>query len=302
MELGFKEPGFKSGFVLIVGRPNVGKSTLLNRLVGSKVAIMSDKPQTTRNKITGILTTEEAQIIFFDTPGVHKPKNKLGEYMVSTALESLREADCILYLVDAAAELGPGEEYIQGILDQVDTPVFLTINKIDLISKESLAELIVVLTSSRTFTEVIPVSAVTGENTDLLVDLLVQYLPEGPQYYPEDVVTDRPEEFVAAEFIREQVLQATREEVPHAIAIAIEEMEDRNEMLYIYANIFVERDSQKGIIIGKGGGKLKEIGTLARQEMEKIFGCKVYLELRVKVKKDWRSNEGSLRQLGYTRE
>lgn len=294
------EQGFKSGFAIILGRPNVGKSTLLNRLVGSKVAIMSDKPQTTRNKITGILTTDEAQIIFFDTPGIHKPKNKLGEYMVSAALESLEEADCILYIVDASAEIGPGEAYIQNILDQVNTPVFLVINKIDLISKERLAAMIASLTSSRTFSEVVPVSASTGENTDLFVELLVKYLPEGPRYYPEDVVTDRPEEFIAAEFIREQILRATMEEVPYAIAVGIEEMEDRNEMLYIHANIFVERDSQKGIIIGKGGGKLKEIGTFARQEMEKLFGCKVYLDLRVKVKKDWRSKEGSLRQLGYS--
>lgn len=296
------EQGFKSGFVIILGRPNVGKSTLLNRLVGSKVAIMSDKPQTTRNKITGILSTDEAQIIFFDTPGIHKPKNKLGEYMVSAALESLEEADCILYLVDASAEIGPGEAYIQNILDQVNTPVFLIINKIDLISKERLAAMIAALTYSRTFSEVVPVSASTGENTDLLVELLVKYLPEGPKYYPEDVVTDRPEEFIAAEFIREQILRATREEVPHAIAVGIEEMEDRNEMLYIYANIFVERDSQKGIVIGKGGGRLKEIGTGARQEMERLFGCKVYLDLRVKVKKDWRSREGSLRQLGYSQD
>jgi GTP-binding protein Era len=220
--------------------------------------------------------------------------------MVSTALRSLEEADCILYLVDASVEIGPGEEYVQTILDQVTTPVFLGLNKIDLISKERLAKMIAALTSNRTFAEVIPISAGTGENTDLLLKLLTQYLPEGPKYYPEDTVTDRPEEFVAAEFVREQILQATRDEVPHAIAVGIEEMEDRNEVLYIYANIFVERESQKGIIIGKGGQKLKEIGTSARQEMEKLFGCRVFLELKVKVKKDWRRNEGSLRQLGYT--
>lgn len=293
------QQGFKSGFVIIVGRPNVGKSTLLNRLVGSKVAIMSDKPQTTRNRITGILNTDKAQIIFIDTPGIHKPKHKLGEYMVSTALRSLEEADCILYLVDASVEIGAGEEYVQTILDQVTTPVFLGINKIDLISKERLAQIIATLTAERSFTEVIPLSAASGENVDLLVKLLTGYLPEGPKYYPEDTVTDRPEEFIAAEFIREQILQATRDEVPHSIAVGIEEMEDRNEVLYIYANIFVERESQKGIIIGKGGHKLKEIGTLARHEMERLFGCRVFLDLRVKVKRDWRSDEGSLRQLGY---
>lgn len=296
------EQGFKSGFVIIVGRPNVGKSTLLNRLVGSKVAIMSDKPQTTRNRITGVLTTEEVQIIFVDTPGIHKPKHKLGEYMVSTTLRSLEEADCILYLVDASVEIGSGERYIQTILEQVTTPVFLAINKIDLISKERLAQMIVALTAERTYAEVIPISAATGENTDLLLQLLVSYLPEGPMYYPKDTVTDRPEEFIVAEYIREQILNATRDEVPHSIAVGIEEMEDRNEVLYIYANIFVERESQKGIVIGKGGRKLKEIGSLARQEIERLFGCRVFLELKVKVKKDWRKNEGSLRQLGYGNE
>lgn len=291
---------FKSGFVIIVGRPNVGKSTLLNRLVGSKVAIMSDKPQTTRNRITGIVTTEEAQIIFFDTPGIHKPKTKLGEYMVATAIRSLEEADCILYLVDASAALGAGEEYVQRVLDQVNTPVFLGINKIDLISRERLAKMIAELTVARSFAEVVPISAATGENTALLLDLLIKYLPEGPRYYPEDAKTDRPEEFIAGEFIREQILAATRDEVPHSIAVAIEEMEDRNGVLHIYASVFVERESQKGIIIGRGGQKLKEIGTCARHEMENLFGCRVFLDLKVKVKKDWRRHEVSLRQLGYS--
>lgn len=293
--------GYKSGFVIIVGRPNVGKSTLMNRLVGSKVAIMSDKPQTTRNRISGIVTSEAAQIIFVDTPGIHKPQHKLGEYMVSTAIRSMDEADCILYLVDASVEIGAGEEFVQNILKQVNTPVFLGINKIDLISKPKLAEMIAILTSSMTFAEVVPLSASTGENTALLMELLIKYLPEGPKYYPDDVFTDRPEEFIASELIREKTLQVTRDEVPHSIAVAIKEMEDRDDLLYISADVFVERESQKGIIIGKGGQKLKEIGTLARQDMENLFGCKVFLELKVKVKKDWRRNEGSLRQLGYVK-
>lgn len=292
--------GFKSGFVIILGRPNVGKSTLLNRLVGSKVAIISDKPQTTRNRINGIVTTDRAQIIFMDTPGIHKPKHKLGQYMVKTAISSLEEADCILYLVDASAEIGPGEEWIQNLLKSVNTPVFLGINKIDLINKQRLAEVITALTSSQSFAEVVPLSAATGENTGLLIELLIKYLPEGPKYYPEDAVTDRPEEFVVAEFIREKVLQATRDEVPHAVAVVVEEMEDRERLLYISANIFVERESQKGIIIGKGGQMLKEIGTLARHEIENLLNCKVFLELKVKVKKGWRKQEIALRQLGYS--
>jgi GTP-binding protein Era len=292
--------GFKSGFVIIVGRPNVGKSTLLNRLVGSKVAIMSDKPQTTRNRIKGIVTTDKAQIIFIDTPGIHKPKHKLGEYMVRTATSSLDEADCILYLVDASAEIGPGEEWVQNILRDVKTPVFLGINKIDLVTKERLAEMITALTSDQSFAEVVPLSAATGENTELLLELLIKYLPEGPKYYPEDAVTDRPEEFVAAEFIREKILEVTKEEVPHAVAVAVEEMEDRGHLFYISANIFVERESQKGIVIGKRGQMLKEIGTLARRDLENLFNCKIFLELNVKVKKGWRKHEIALRQLGYT--
>lgn len=292
--------GFRSGFVIILGRPNVGKSTLLNRFVGSKISIMSDKPQTTRNKINGILTTDAAQIIFIDTPGIHKPKHKLGEYMVSAALSSLKEADCILYLVDVSADIGAGEEYIQNILREVTTPVFLCINKIDMVNKERIAKMIAALAPSVNYTEVVPISAASGENTALLLELLIKYLPEGPKYYPEDAVTDKPEEFVVAELIREKILQATREEVPHSVAVGVEEMEDRNEVLHIFSSIFVERESQKGIIIGKGGRMLKTIGTLARQEIENLFGCKVYLELKVNVKKDWRMREGSLRQLGYS--
>lgn len=294
--------GFKSGFVIIVGRPNVGKSTLINHFVGSKIAIMSDKPQTTRNKINGILTTENSQIIFIDTPGIHKPKHKLGEYMVAAATRSLEEADCILYLVDASVEIGAGEQFMLELLRNVNTPVFLALNKIDLVEKPRIAEMITQLTANHSFSEVVPISAATGENVSVLLELLTEYLPEGPKYYPEDVVTDRPEEFIAAELIREKILLATRDEVPHAIAVEVQQMEDRDQILYISALIYVERDSQKGIIIGKSGQKLKEIGSLARQDMENLFGCRIFLDLRVKVKKDWRSHEGSLRQLGYTDE
>lgn len=222
--------------------------------------------------------------------------------MVATVIRSLEEADCILYLVDASVDIGPGEEYILNILQNVTTPVFLALNKIDLIAKPRLAKMITELTSARSFAEVVPVSAATGENVEVLLDLLTSYLPPGPKYFPQETITDRPEEFIAGELIREKILMMTRDEVPHAVAVEIEEMEDKDQVLYIGALIFVERESQKGIIIGKSGQKLKEIGTLARQDMERLLGCRVFLELKVKVKKDWRRHEVSLRQLGYTDE
>jgi len=286
--------------VSITGRPNVGKSTLLNHLVGTKVAIMSDKPQTTRNMIRGILTTENAQIVFIDTPGIHKPRNKLGEFMVNTAVRALEEVDLILYLVDASAEIGLGEYYIMGVLEKVDTHVFLVINKIDLVPKGKIAEIIQTLVSEFNFAEVVPVSAATGENADTLLKLLVDYLPEGPKYYPDDMVTDKPEQFIISELIREKVLQATRDEVPHSVAVQVEDIQDKGDIIYISVVIYAEKDSQKGIIIGKGGQKLKEIGFKARQEIENLFGGKVYLDLWVKVKKDWRKNDGVLRQFGYS--
>jgi len=294
------EKEFKSGFVSIIGRPNVGKSTLLNHLVGTKVAIMSDKPQTTRNKIRGILTTENAQIVFIDTPGIHKPRNKLGEFMVNTAVKALEEVDLILYIVDVTDEIGPGEYYIMGVLEKVDTPVFLVINKIDLVPKGKIAEVIQTLVSEFNFTEIVPVSAATGENTDTLLKLLVDYLPEGPKYYPDDMVTDNPEQFIISELIREKVLQTTRDEVPHSVAVQVEDIQDKGDIIYIMVIIYTEKDSQKGIIIGKGGRKLKEIGLKARQEIENLFGSKVYLDLWVKVKKDWRKSNGALHQFGYS--
>jgi len=286
--------------VSIIGRPNVGKSTLLNHLVGTKVAIMSDKPQTTRNKIRGILTTENAQIVFIDTPGIHKPRNKLGEFMVNTAVKALEEVDLILYIVDVTDEIGPGEYYIMGVLEKVDTPVFLVINKIDLVPKGKIAEVIQTLVSEFNFTEIVPVSAATGENTDTLLKLLVDYLPEGPKYYPDDMVTDNPEQFIISELIREKVLQTTRDEVPHSVAVQVEDIQDKGDIIYIMVIIYTEKDSQKGIIIGKGGRKLKEIGLKARQEIENLFGSKVYLDLWVKVKKDWRKSNGALHQFGYS--
>lgn len=294
--------GYRSGFVAIIGRPNVGKSTLLNRIVGQKVAIMSDKPQTTRNKIQGIYTSEDFQIIFIDTPGIHKPKHKLGEYLVEVAYNTLKEVDAILYVVDATAEYGGGEEYIIRSLAGVKTPVILAVNKIDLIDDRGrISEIIAQYQNRYPFAEILPVSAITGENLAQLLQVLGGYLPEGPQYYPEDMVTDQPERFVIAELIREKVLHLTREEVPHSVAVVVETVKDRgNGKIYVEAIIYVERESQKGIIIGKRGQMLKEIGRLARLDIEAILGSHTYLDLWVKVKPDWRRREVDLRNFGYT--
>ncbi|HHV35280.1 MAG TPA: GTPase Era [Syntrophomonadaceae bacterium] len=290
----------KSGFACIIGRPNVGKSTLLNQFMGRKVAIVSDKPQTTRNRILGILTTEEAQVVFIDTPGIHKPRHKLGAYMTRVAKETLEEVDLVIYVVDASVLPGTGEDYILDQLRDVSTPVLLVLNKIDLIKKPELLPLIDWFSKRFNFQEIVPVSALTAENLEKLRELIAGNLKDGPFFYPAEMVTDQPEVFVAAEVIREKVLHLTREEIPHAVAVAIEDMKERkNGLIYINAVIYIERDSQKGIIIGRGGGMLKEIGQLARQELEAIFGNKVYLDLWVKVKKDWRDNEAALRSFGY---
>ncbi|WP_227767499.1 GTPase Era [Zhaonella formicivorans] len=292
---------FRSGFVAIIGRPNVGKSTLLNRVLGQKVAIMSDKPQTTRNKIRGVYTAENVQIVFLDTPGIHKPKHKLGEYMVETALHTLREVDAVLYVVDVTAEYGAGEEYVLKALSQVDTPVILALNKIDLLDKNKLLALIAEYSHRFDFAAIVPVSAASGENVERLLQVLAQYLPEGPQYYPPEMVTDQPERLVIAELIREKVLHLTREEVPHSVAVQIETIEQRGTGgIYVGAVIYVERDSQKGIIIGKKGQMLKSIGQLAREDIEALLGSKTYLELWVKVRPDWRRREADLRNFGYT--
>lgn len=291
---------FRSGFVTVVGRPNAGKSTLLNQLLGQKVLIMSDKPQTTRNKIQCILTEERGQVVFLDTPGIHKPKHKLGEYMVEAALSSLREVDLIIYMVDATTDFGTGEEYIIENLKQVKTPVILLLNKIDLMEKDKLLAKIALYSSKLDFLAIIPISAKTGQNTEELLKVIFQELPVGPMYYPEDEVTDQPERFIIAELVREKVLQLTRDEVPHSIAVVVESVEEKKTLVKVRALIIVERDSQKGIIIGQGGRVLKEIGRLAREDIENLLGSKVFLELFVKVEKDWRNRGRSLREFGYS--
>lgn len=295
-----KKEEFKSGFVAVIGRPNVGKSTLINSLIGQKVVIMSDKPQTTRNRIMCVLTQDDAQVLFLDTPGIHKPKHRLGEYMVKAAENTLREVDLILFVVDASEGFGAGEEYILERLAQVKTPVMLVVNKVDKMSREELLPVIRDYAAKRDFTSVIPISALHNDNLDCLVKEVKSHLPEGPHYFPEDMVTDQPERLVIAELIREKVLHATREEIPHAIAVDIEEIKQRpNDDVYVRAVIYVERDSQKGIVIGARGALLKEIGKLARLDIENLLGSKIFLDLWVKVKKDWRNKEGSLRSFGY---
>jgi GTP-binding protein Era len=294
--------GFRSGFAAIIGRPNVGKSTLLNQIIGQKIAIMSDKPQTTRNKIQGVYTSKEhnAQIVFLDTPGIHKPKSKLGKYMNHVAESALNEVDVVMMLVDAAEGLGGGDRYIIEQLKKIETPVVLVLNKIDLVHPEALLPLLDQYRSLYPFAEYIPISAKLGNNVETLLTCLIGYLPEGPQYYPDDMVTDYPEQFICAELIREKILQLTREEVPHSIAVYVEDMRTRdNGVVAISAVIVVERDSQKGIIIGKNGSMLKEIGRLAREDIERLLGSRIFLELWVKVEKDWRNKESALREFGF---
>jgi GTP-binding protein Era len=292
--------GFKSGFVAIVGRPNVGKSTLMNQVIGQKIAIMSDKPQTTRNKIHGVYTTEDVQIVFLDTPGIHKPFSKLGDYMVKAAISALEEVDVVLFLADVTEELGGGDRFIIERLKQVTTPVFLVLNKIDKVTPEALLPIIEKYRRLYDFAEIVPVSALQGNNVNALLEQIGKYLEEGPMYYPADQVTDHPEQFVCAELIREKILLLTREEVPHSVAVEIESMsKEENGVVRIGAVIYVERDSQKGIIIGKQGAMLKEIGQLARQDIERLLGSKIFLELWVKVKKDWRNRESVLKSLGF---
>ncbi|BAU27264.1 GTP-binding protein Era [Aneurinibacillus soli] len=293
---------YKSGFVAIIGRPNVGKSTLMNHIVGQKVAIMSDKPQTTRNKIRAVYTSEEGQIVFLDTPGVHKPKSKLGDYMNKMVETALREVDVILFLVDASEKLGPGDEFIIEKLKQVKTPVYLVINKIDKVHPEELLPFIDRYKDLYDFAQIIPVSALAGSNVTRLMETLVDEMPEGPQYYPEDQITDHPERFVVAELIREKVLHLTREEIPHSIAVVIDQMKPRDEhktLIDIYATIYTERSTQKGILVGKQGAMMKEIGRLAREDIERLLGTKVYLNLWIKVKKDWRNQENLFRNFGF---
>ncbi|MGG1553069.1 GTPase Era [Paenibacillus ferrarius] len=291
---------FKSGFVAIIGRPNVGKSTLMNQIIGQKIAIMSDKPQTTRNKIHGVYTSGSGQIVFLDTPGIHKPTSKLGDYMSKVAHGTLGEVDAVMFLIDVADGIGGGDRYIIEQLKHVTTPVFLVLNKIDLVQPEKLFEVIVQYKDLYNFAEVVPVSALNGNNVTTLLEQIIRYLPEGPQYYPADQITDHPEQFVCAELIREKILHLTREEIPHSIAVQIEDMRvEANGVVHISAVIFVERDSQKGIVIGKQGSLLKEIGKQARRDIETLLGSKTFLELWVKVKKDWRNQDRVLKDLGF---
>ncbi|MEI4829319.1 GTPase Era [Bacillus sp. FJAT-53711] len=292
--------GFKSGFVSIIGRPNVGKSTFLNRIIGQKIAIMSDKPQTTRNKIQGVYTENDAQVVFIDTPGIHKPKHKLGDFMVKMAQTTIKEVDIVLFMVNAEEGFGRGEEFIIEKLQETKRPVFLVINKIDQVHPEELLGLIDKYRTLYDFAEIVPISALEGNNVEALIGAIKKYLPEGPQYYPENQVTDHPERFIIAELIREKVLHLTREEVPHSVAVVIDAIQKREGgAIYVNATIIVERPSQKGIVIGKQGKMLKEVGKRARFDIESLLGSRVFLELWVKVQKDWRNKMSQLRDLGF---
>ncbi len=291
---------FKSGFVALIGRPNVGKSTLMNRLIGQKIAIMSDKPQTTRNKIQTVYTDERGQIIFLDTPGIHKARNKLGEYMVNVAERTLREVDVVLWLVEPTDYIGAGEQAIAEKCREVSTPVILVMNKVDTVSKEALLPFIDKYRKLMDFAEIVPVSALKGTNTDTLLKLLFDRMPVGPQYYDEDTVTDQPMRQIAAELIREQALKCLSDEIPHGIAVTIEQMKERRDGMFdIEATIICEKDSHKGIIIGKGGAMLKKIGMGARHEIEGLMDARVNLKIWVKVRKEWRDNELYMKNYGY---
>ena len=291
---------FKSGFVAIVGRPNVGKSTFMNYVLGQKIAIMSDKAQTTRNKIQGVYTNQNCQIVFLDTPGIHKPKHELGNFMVESAYSALKEVDAVLFMVNAAEKRGPGDDFIIEKLKNIKTPVFLVLNKIDLISPDELLDRVESYQETIPFAGIIPISVLQGNNVQELMTTLTNHLPEGPQYYPSDQITDHPEYFVVSELIREKILHLTKEEIPHSVAVTVDKMQkDEFDKVHVYANIIVERPTQKGIIIGKGGKLLKEIGVRARKDIEQLLGNKVYLELWVKVEKDWRKKKSHLQDFGY---
>lgn len=290
------EKGFRSGFITLIGRPNVGKSTLVNALVGQKITITSERPQTTRNQVQGVLTLPGYQIIFIDTPGVHKPVDRMGEYLLDSTLQALEEVDGILFLVDGQYYPGGGDKYIAEILRKVTTPVLGVVNKSDLSDQKRIESYYQVLGEN-----FLTISALNGYNLDALVEKIKKLLPEGPQYFPDDMVTDQPEQFIVAELIREKAFRLTREEVPHSLAVEVTGMQKRedSEIVDIHAHIYVQRKSQKGIVIGQGGNRLKEIGKLARGEIEALLGSRVYLDLWVKVKKDWRDREEEMRRLGY---
>lgn len=292
---------YKSGFVTLIGRPNVGKSTLMNQLIGQKIAITSSKPQTTRNRIQTVYTCEEGQIIFLDTPGINKAKNKLGDYMLNVAERTLKEVDAILWLVEPTTFIGAGERYIIEKLNKVKTPVILIINKIDTVTEEEIVKSIVAYKDVCNFAEIVPVSAMTGKNKEEVISSIFKYLEEGPQYYDEDTITDQPERQIVAELIREKALRLLSQEIPHGIAVVIDSMKERNggRLVDIDATIICERDSHKGIIIGKQGSMLKKIGSQARTEMENLLDMKVNLKLWVKVKKNWRDSDFLLKNYGY---
>lgn len=291
----------KSGFVTLIGRPNVGKSTLMNHLIGQKIAITSDKPQTTRNRIQTVYTDDRGQIIFVDTPGIHKAKNKLGEYMVNVAEHTLKDVDVILWLVEPSTFIGAGERHIAEQLNKVKTPIILVINKIDMVKNQD--EILTFMAAYKDvceFAEIVPLSALKEKNTDLLTELIFRYLPYGPQFYDEDTVTDQPMRQIAAELIREKALRLLNDEIPHGIAVTIERMKERPDgIMDIDASIVCERDSHKGIIIGKGGSMLKRIGTEARKDIEHMMDIQVNLKLWVKVRKEWRDSELYMKNYGY---
>ena len=292
--------GFKSGFVAVVGRPNVGKSTLINALIDDKIVIVSDKAQTTRNRIVCVYTDEKKQIVFMDTPGIHKPKHKLGEFMVDQAVDSLREVEAVLFVVAANEKRGPGDNFVIEQLRKVNVPVVRIGNKIDTMEKQDLLEAIVSYENSYPFEAVVPISAKEKDNIEEVVNLLEKHLPEGPKYFPDDMITDQPERLIISDIVREKILLQTHDEIPHAIAVDVDEMKTRDDgTTYIRATIYVERDSQKGIIIGKQGSMLKLIGKQARADIERLLATKVFLDVWVKVKKDWRNKSGMLSELGY---
>jgi GTPase len=293
---------FKSGFASIVGRPNVGKSTLMNSMIGEKIAIMSDKPQTTRNTIQAVYTDKDSQIVFLDTPGLHKPKNVLGEYMVKAASEAFRNVDVVIFVVDESKSIGPGDRKIIEDLRSVKSPVILVINKIDKLENEELLVLMQKYHNENLFADIVPISALKGKNTDTLLKVLRKYIEEGPKYFPDHMITDQPERVLIAELIREKVLHYIHDEVPHGVAVDIEQMKSREEkdIIDVNAIIYCERDSHKGIIIGKNGRKLKGIGKSSREDIERLLGSKVNLQVWVKVKENWRNLQNSISNFGYT--
>lgn len=291
---------FKSGFVTIVGRPNVGKSTLINQIMGEKLAIVSNKPQTTRNNMQTILSGKNHQIVFVDTPGIHKPKHKLGEFMVNAAKESIKEVDLVLFLINPCDEIGRGDQFILEALRAQKAPVFLVVNKVDENTHERVAKTLEMYSKEYDFKEIVPISALKGKNVDTLVDLMIENMPEGPQYYPEDMITDAQERFIVSEIVREKALRNLRDEVPHGIAVDIIQMKQSEKGTYhIEVDLICEKDSHKGIIIGKNGTSLKKIGETARYEIERFLHEKVNLKIWVKVRKEWRDNGLLLKELGY---